>query len=200
MTQGGVNKGRRRFLGAATAAVGAVGVVGVAVPFVKSWNPSEKAKAVGGPISVDLSKIEVGALITEEWRGKPIYILKRSPAVMEELKSQDLKSRLLDPDSNNAAQQPDYAKNDARAIDGSDILVVEGVCTHLGCAPKLYYEVQPESFDPKWPGGFFCPCHGSKYDLSGRVFSGVPAPANLNVPPHYYDGSTLIVGEDGGAA
>ena len=199
MTQGDVNKGRRRFLGATTAVVGAVGVVGVAVPFVKSWNPSEKAKAIGGPVKVDLSKIEEGALITEEWRGKPIYILKRSAAVIAGLNESGHKDRLLDPESNNVNQQPEYAHNETRSVE-SDVLIVEGVCTHLGCAPKMYYEVKPEPFDEKWSGGFFCPCHGSRFDLAGRVFKGVPAPSNLKVPKHQYDGSMLVIGEDGGVA
>lgn len=199
MTQDGVNQGRRRFLGAATAAVGAVGVVGVAVPFVKSWNPSEKAKAVGGPVKFDISKIEEGSLTTVEWRGKPIYVLKRSAQAIETLKGEDLKARLKDPESVNPDQQPGYAQNDTRSV-SEDVLVVEGVCTHLGCAPKLHYEVQAETFDTEWQGGFFCPCHGSKFDLAGRVFNGVPAPSNLKVPPHMFEGGLLIVGEDGGNA
>lgn len=199
MTEGDVNKGRRRFLGATTAAVGAVGVVGVAVPFVKSWVPNEKAKAVGGPVKIDLSKIEEGALVTQEWRGKPIYILKRSAAVLENLSLSEHKVRLLDPESMNKAQQPEYITNDARSVT-DDILILEGVCTHLGCAPKLHYEVKAEAFDEKWVGGFFCPCHGSRFDLAGRVYSGVPAPANLRVPPHRFDGDLVVIGEDGGVA
>jgi len=199
MNQDGVNKGRRRFLGAATTAVGAVGVVGVAVPFVKSWVPSEKAKAVGGPVKIDLSKLEEGALLTEEWRGKPIYVLKRSPEVLTALKGDELKSKLADPESADEAQQPGYAKNDTRSV-SEEVLVVEGVCTHLGCAPKLHYEVKPEPFDSEWLGGFFCPCHGSKFDLAGRVYSGVPAPSNLKIPPHSFEGSKVIIGIDGGNA
>lgn len=198
MTEGGVNKGRRRFLGAATAAVGAVGVVGVAVPFVKSWNPSEKAKAIGGPVKIDLSKIEEGALITAEWRGKPIYILKRSEEVLEILKDAEHKQRLVDPESEQP-QQPEYVNSVTRSA-LEDIVILEGVCTHLGCAPKLYYEVQPEIFDQNWVGGFFCPCHGSKFDLAGRVYQGVPAPLNLQVPPHRFEGDLVVIGEDGGVA
>lgn len=198
MTEG-VNNGRRRFLGATTVAVGAVGVVGVAVPFVKSWMPNEKAKAVGGPVKVDLSKIEEGALVTEEWRGKPIYILKRSAEIIGILKEPEHKARLLDPESGNLNQQPEYANNDTRSVN-EDLLILEGVCTHLGCAPKLFYEVKPEAFDENWPGGFFCPCHGSKFDLSGRVYNGVPAPSNLRVPPHRFDGMLVVIGEDGGVA
>lgn len=197
MTEGGVNMGRRRFLGATTTAVGAVGVVGVAVPFVKSWIPNEKAKAVGGPVKIDLSKIEEGSLITEEWRGKPIYIVKRSSEIIESLKASEHKVRLLDPESDNLNQQPDYANNDTRSVN-EEVLILEGVCTHLGCAPKMHYEVKPEPFDEQWAGGFFCPCHGSKFDLSGRVYTGVPAPANLKVPPHRYEGMLVVVGEDGG--
>lgn len=200
MTQDGVNQGRRRFLGAATAAVGAVGAVGVAVPFVESWAPNEKAKAVGGPVKVDISKIQVGQLIKAEWRGKPIYILRRSKQVLESLTSDAVKSRLLDPESAAASQQPEFAQNDARSKDGSDLLIIEGVCTHLGCAPKLHYEVKAEPFDSNWPGGFFCPCHGSKFDLAGRVFSGVPAPLNLPVPPHVVDSGIVTIGIEEGAA
>ena len=148
---------------------------------------------------MDLSKIEEGALITEEWRGKPIYILKRSAAVIAGLNESGLKDRLLDPESNNTNQQPEYAHNETRSI-ASDVLIVEGVCTHLGCAPKMHYEVKPEPFDEKWSGGFFCPCHGSRFDLAGRVFKGVPAPSNLVVPKHQYDGSMVVIGEDGGVA
>ncbi len=200
MTQEGVNQGRRRFLGAATAAVGAVGAVGVAVPFVGSWAPNEKAKAVGGPVKVDISKVEEGRLLRAEWRGKPIYILKRSPKVLETLASEELKSLLLDPDSETSSQQPEFAQNDARSLNGSDILILEGVCTHLGCAPALHYEVKAEPFDANWMGGFFCPCHGSKFDLAGRVFNGVPAPTNLPVPPHFIEDGVATIGIEGGEA
>ncbi|MBU2862511.1 ubiquinol-cytochrome c reductase iron-sulfur subunit [Reinekea forsetii] len=193
MTQDGVNKGRRRFLYIATGAVGAVGAVGVATPFVKSWFPSEKAKAVGAPVSVDISSIEAGEMRIVEWRGKPVFVVRRTPEMIETLKSADLKSRLSDPESD-VEQQPEFAKNDTRSL-SEELLVIEGVCTHLGCSPKFNPEVEPQAYDSNWQGGFFCPCHGSRFDLSGRVFSGVPAPTNMVIPPHKIEGSILTVGE-----
>jgi len=193
MSQDGVNKGRRTLLVGATAAVGAVGAGFVAVPFVKSWNPSEKAKAAGAPAKVDVSKIEPGAMITAEWRGKPVYIARRTEETLAILPS--LNSRLKDPENGNKAQQPAYADNVNRSRK-ADLIVVEGVCTHLGCAPKYFAEVKPEPFDAEWKGGFYCPCHGSRFDLSGRVFNGSPAADNLVVPPYSFDGDTLIIGVD----
>ena len=193
MSQDGVNKGRRTLLVGATAAVGAVGAGFVAVPFVKSWNPSEKAKAAGAPAKVDVSKIEPGAMLTAEWRGKPVYIARRTEETLALLPS--LNSRLKDPDNNNKAQQPAYADNINRSRK-PDLIVLEGVCTHLGCAPKYFAEVKPEPFDADWKGGFYCPCHGSRFDLSGRVYNGSPAADNLIVPPYSFDGDTLIIGVD----
>jgi ubiquinol-cytochrome c reductase iron-sulfur subunit len=193
MSQDGVNKSRRTLLVGATAAVGAVGAGFVAVPFVKSWNPSEKAKAAGAPAKVDVSKIEPGAMITAEWRGKPVYIARRTEETLAILPS--LNSRLKDPENGNKAQQPAYADNVNRSRK-ADLIVVEGVCTHLGCAPKYFAEVKPEPFDAEWKGGFYCPCHGSRFDLSGRVFNGSPAADNLVVPPYSFDGDTLIIGVD----
>ncbi|MFQ3230991.1 ubiquinol-cytochrome c reductase iron-sulfur subunit [Reinekea sp.] len=193
MTQDGVNKGRRRFLYIATGAVGAVGAVGVATPFVKSWFPSEKAKAVGAPVSVDIGSIESGEMRIVEWRGKPVFVVRRTAEMIETLKGEALKSRLADPESE-VEQQPSFAQNDTRSL-SEELLVIEGVCTHLGCSPKFTPEVEPQAYDAKWQGGFFCPCHGSKFDLSGRVFSGVPAPTNMVIPPHKIEGTLLTIGE-----
>lgn len=194
MSNDGVNTGRRRFLIATTAVGGAAGAVGVAVPFVKSWNPSEKAKAAGAPAKADISKIEPGAMVVTEWRGKPIYLVRRTDESVALLEG--LAGRLKDPANDNKAQQPAYADNVMRSRK-AEIAVIEGVCTHLGCAPKFHPEVKPEPFDAEWKGGFFCPCHGSRFDLAGRVFSGSPAAANLKVPPYsYLDENTIIIGVD----
>lgn len=193
MTQDGVNQGRRRFLYVATGAVGAVGAVGVATPFVKSWYPSEKAKAVGAPVKVDISSLKIGEMLIAEWRGKPIFVVRRTSDMVETLKSDEMKSQLADPNSD-LEQQPEFAKNDTRSL-SEELLVVEGVCTHLGCSPKFVPEVEPQPYDAQWQGGFFCPCHGSRFDLSGRVYSGVPAPSNMVVPPHKVEGSVLTIGE-----
>jgi ubiquinol-cytochrome c reductase iron-sulfur subunit len=194
-----VNTGRRNFLIGATSVVGAAGVVGVAVPFVGSWNPSAKALAAGAPIKVDISKIADGEILgpIPAWRDKPIFVIKRTQDVLDKLNSKN--SRLADPESERE-QQPEYAKNETRSI-RPDVLVLVGICTHLGCSPQFKPVVQPETFDAEWIGGFFCACHGSKFDLAGRVYSGVPAPSNLEVPPHYYESENVIViGEDKGTA
>lgn len=194
MSNDGVNHGRRRFLIATTSVGGGIGAVGVAVPFVKSWNPSEKAKAAGAPAKADISKIEPGAMITVAWRGKPVYIVRRTDESVALLDT--LADRLKDPANDNKDQQPAYADNVARSRK-TDVAVIEGVCTHLGCAPKFHPEVKPEPFDAEWKGGFFCPCHGSRFDLAGRVFKGSPAAANLKIPPHsYLDENTLVIGVD----
>ncbi len=185
--------GRRRFLTAATSVVGGVGVVYAAVPFVASWQPSEKAKAAGAPVSVDISKLQPGQLLRVEWRGKPVWILKRSDEIMGDLNSHD--DLLRDPSSGEESQQPGYCKNDHRSI-RSEIFVAVGICTHLGCSPT-YVPDKGGELGAKWPGGFFCPCHGSKFDLAGRVFNGVPAPTNLVIPPHHYVNDTrLLIGID----
>lgn len=194
MTQVDVNHDRRRFLYITTGAVGAAGVVGVATPFVKSWYPSEKAKAVGAPVKLDISSVKVGELVIAEWRGKPVFVVRRTPAMIATLKSDSLKARLADPDSD-VEQQPDFAKNDTRSL-AEELLVVEGVCTHLGCSPIFAPEVEPQSYDADWQGGFFCPCHGSRFDLAGRVYSNVPAPTNMVVPPHKFEGDILTIGEE----
>lgn len=194
MSNDGVNNGRRRFLIATTAVGGGVGAVGVAVPFVKSWNPSEKAKAAGAPAKADVSKIEPGAMIVVEWRGKPVYLVRRTDETVGFLEG--LADELKDPNNTDLGQQPEYANNVQRSRK-ADIVVIEGVCTHLGCAPKFYPEVKPEPFQENWKGGFFCPCHGSRFDLAGRVFKGSPAGKNLKIPPHsYLDENTLIIGVD----
>jgi ubiquinol-cytochrome c reductase iron-sulfur subunit len=195
------NQGRRRFLTATTAVVGAVGVGFVAVPFIKSWNPSAKAKLAGAPITADISALEEGTRMVLEWRGQPIWIVKRTKQILDLLPSLD--PRLRDPKSANADQQPEYVlKGDYhfRSIK-PQISVLVGICTHLGCAPEMVAEIKPEPFDPAWKGGYFCPCHKSRYDMSGRVFDGVPAPFNLLVPPHHYaDDNTIVIGVDPGAA
>lgn len=190
MSNAPVNNGRRRFLTAATAVVGAGGVAGAAVPFIASWNPSAKAKAAGAPVEVNVSKIAVGQLIRAEYRGKPVYIVRRSQDIIDGLGGHE--DQLRDPESAEE-QQPAYAQNQYRSIN-PEYLVAEGVCTHLGCAPtyqKGNFSEQVEGVDY----GFFCPCHGSKFDMAGRVFAGVPAPLNLVVPEHSFPSAgTLIIG------
>ena len=183
----------------ATSVIGSAGVVGVAIPFIGSWNPSAKALAAGAPVKVDISRMEPGDILgpIPAWRDKPVFIVKRTDEMLASLSSKT--SRLADPDSLEN-QQPEYARNETRSI-RPDLLVLIGICTHLGCSPKFKPEVTPQEFDPEWVGGFYCPCHGSKFDMSGRVYSGVPAPTNLEVPPYYYeDDSVLVIGEDKGVA
>ena len=188
-----VNTGRRRFLTATTAVVGAVGAGFVAVPFIKSWNPSARAKLAGAPVIADLTGLQEGQRLVLEWRGQPIWIVRRSQAVLEALPTLD--ERLADPKSENADQQPDYvleSKPQLRSIK-PEISVLVGLCTHLGCSPEMVAEIRPEPFDADWKGGYFCPCHKSRFDMAGRVYQGVPAPTNLVVPPHYYESDTSIV-------
>lgn len=184
-----VDPGRRRFLTATTSVVGAVGVACAAVPFIKSWEPSARAKAAGAPVMADIGKIAAGQKVTFGWRGMPVFVVNRTPQQLAALRGED--GRLKDPNSDNTEQQPAYAKNENRSIK-PEWLVVIGICTHLGCSPEYFGEVKPEPFDPNWKGGFFCPCHKSRYDISGRVFDGVPAPANLPVPPYHFVNDTLI--------
>ena len=194
MTNQEVNTGRRRFLTATTAVVGAVGAGFAAVPFIKSWSPSARARFAGAPVSQDISALAEGAQMVLNWRGQPIFIARRSKAMLDVMKSLD--GILADPDSSNADQQPKYAQNATRSIK-PEISVLVGVCTHLGCAPEFLPEVKPEPFDPDWKGGYFCPCHKSRYDLAGRVLKGQPAPANLPVPPYYFENdNTVVVGVD----
>jgi ubiquinol-cytochrome c reductase iron-sulfur subunit len=199
VSDGSVNPGRRNFLIGATTVVGTAGVVGVAVPFVGSFNPSARTLAAGAPIKIDIGKLRPGEILgpIRAWRDKPIFIIKRTEEMLAKLNSKN--ERLADPDSDRV-QQPDYAKNDTRSI-RPEVLVLIGLCTHLSCSPKFRPAVQPQDFDANWIGGFYCPCHGSKFDMAGRVYSGVPAPSNLEVPPHYYESdSVIVIGEDGGVA
>lgn len=186
MSNDGVDSGRRMLLIGATAAVGAVGAVGAAIPFVKSWSPSAKAKAAGAPVDVDISQIQPGQRIVVKWRGRPVWLLRRTPEELASLKK--VESLLRDPNSEDP-QQPDYAKNEWRSIK-PEFLVLIGICTHLGCSPMYVPEIG--KIEPSWQGGFFCPCHGSKYDLAGRVYSGMPAPKNLVVPPYSYTTPAVI--------
>ena len=184
---------RRRFLVAATAAVGTVGIVATAVPFVMSFWPSERAKAAGAPVDVDISKLEPGQKINVEWRGKVCWLINRTPEMVANLPKMD--ARLADPKSE-VKQQPSYCKNETRSIK-PNVLVAVGICTHLGCSPTYRPEIAPADLGSDWLGGFFCPCHQSKFDLAGRVFKGVPAPTNLVVPPHRYASDThVVIGED----
>ncbi|AKE52663.1 ubiquinol-cytochrome c reductase iron-sulfur subunit [Kangiella geojedonensis] len=195
MSNQGVNKGRRNLLIGATSAVGAVGVIGAAVPFVRSWAPSAKAQSAGAPVEQEYSKLEVGQQITVEWRGKPVWIIRRDKKMLGSIsKSEGI---VADPNSE-ADQQPAYCKNEFRSIE-PEIFVAVGLCTHLGCSPTLYADAG--SLENDWLGGFYCPCHGSKFDLAGRVYAGVPANANLEVPPYALDttNKVIVVGEDGGA-
>ncbi|ORU90967.1 MAG: ubiquinol-cytochrome c reductase iron-sulfur subunit [Cycloclasticus sp. symbiont of Poecilosclerida sp. N] len=189
MSEQVVDKRRRLFLTAAATAVSGVGAVYVAVPFLASMNPSDRAKAAGAPVEADISKLEPGQLIRVEWRGKPVWILKRTKEVLAQLDSRN--DMLRDADSNES-EQPESCKNIGRSINPEVFLAV-GICTHLGCSPTFRPEVAPEDLGPEWKGGFFCPCHGSLFDLSGRVYAGVPAPLNLVVPPHKYLTDTKIL-------
>jgi len=189
----GVDQSRRKFLTNATIATGAVGAVFVAVPFIESWTPSERARALGAPTEFDVSKIDPGQMATTVWRRKPIYIVRRTPEMVAHLKGHD--GDLKDPQSKED-QQPDYAKNVLRSRK-AEVLVLVGTCTHLGCLPKQRFEAASAEMGPSWPGGFFCPCHGSRFDLSGRVFNGSPASLNLVVPPYEYPTENLLrIGAD----
>lgn len=188
-----VDQSKRRFLIAATSAMGGVATAAVAVPFVMSMLPSERAKAAGAPVEVDISKIEPGAMITVEWRGKPVWIISRTKEMLDGLSQHD--DKLTDP-ALDTPQQPAYAKNATRSLK-PELMVLVGICTHLGCSPTSKLKAGEEGMGTDWPGGFFCPCHGSKFDLAGRVFKGSPAPINLEVPKYKYLSDTrLLIGED----
>jgi ubiquinol-cytochrome c reductase iron-sulfur subunit len=188
-----VDRGKRRFLLAATTAVGGVATVGTAVPFVMSMMPSARAKAAGAPVEMDISKIEAGALIAVEWRGKPVWVVSRTKEMLDLLTKHE--DQLSDPNSD-ASIQPDYCKNPTRSIK-PELLVAVGICTHLGCSPTYRREIGAADLGADWPGGFFCPCHGSRFDLSGRVYKGSPAPTNLEIPPHkFVDEGRLLIGEE----
>lgn len=190
--------GRRKFLVAATSVAGGIAGAAIATPFLLSMMPSERAKAAGAPVEVDISKLEPGMLMMVEWRGRVVWVLNRTPEMLETLVKLD--DQLADPNSEKN-QQPEYAKNRTRSIK-PEILVTEGICTHLGCSPVFRKDVAPADLGPDWLGGFFCPCHGSKFDLAGRVYKSVPAPTNMVVPPHVYlsDSRLLIGSESEGSA
>ncbi len=193
MSSEGVNNGRRTFLTGTMAVVGAAGALGAAVPFIRMWEPSAKAQAAGAPVEVNISKLSPGQLLTTEWRGRPIWIVNRTQPMIDALES--LEGELKDPASDEE-QQPGYTKNGTRSIK-PEYLIAIGVCTHLGCSPKFVPEMEPQPFADDWSGGFFCPCHNSKFDLAGRVYQGVPAPTNLEVPPHHYiDDDHVMIGID----
>ena len=197
MSADGVDIKRRRVLVAATSAAGAVGVGFVAVPFLSSMQPSARAKAAGAPVQADISKLEEGQIMRVKWRGNPVWIVHRTQAMLDGLP--DLDAAVSDPDSEQS-EQPSYAKNPLRSIK-PQFLVAIGICTHLGCSPTYRPDVAPADLGPEWKGGFFCPCHGSRFDLAGRVYKAVPAPLNLAIPPHQYQSETdLLIGEDGGTA
>jgi ubiquinol-cytochrome c reductase iron-sulfur subunit len=188
---------KRRLLTVATSVVGAIGAAYVAVPFIASMNPSARAKAAGAPVEADIGKLEPGQILRVKWRGKPVWVVKRTEQNLKDLAS--LNDRLADPNSDQP-QQPEYCKNETRAIK-PEIFIAIGICTHLGCSPTYRPEVAPEDLGPDWKGGFFCPCHGSTFDIAGRVYAGVPAPTNLVIPPHHFVSDTqIVIGLDGGAA
>ena len=192
MNNKGVDKSKRQFLTSALTVVGAVGSGYLAVPFLAQMQPSVKTMAAGAPVEVDISKMEVGQLLRVAWRGQPVWVLNRTPEVIETLKTLD--AELRDPLSNDS-EQPASSKNQARSLK-PEIFVAVGLCTHLGCSPTFRPEVAPIDLGEKWKGGFFCPCHGSWFDLAGRVYRGVPAPTNLEIPPYRYASETrIIIGE-----
>jgi ubiquinol-cytochrome c reductase iron-sulfur subunit len=186
---------RRHFLVVATAVTGGAGAIATAVPFVSSFKPSARAQALGAPVTVDISKLEPGALLRVEWRGRAIYVVYRTDEMLATLGKDT--AQLKDPTSEESTQ-PSYATNEHRSV-RAPFLVLEGVCTHLGCAPMPRFEVAPVDLGADWPGGFYCPCHGSKFDLAGRVFAGVPAPTNLPIPPYrFINDNTILIGSDAG--
>ncbi len=188
MSAEGVDLKRRRFLTAAASVVGGVGAVAVAIPFVSSMQPSARAQAAGAPVEADISKLQPGQMMTVEWRGKPVWIVNRTKAVLDALPSLD--GKLRDPQSNES-DQPASAKNEYRSVK-PEYLVLVGICTHLGCSPTFRPDMAPADLGSDWKGGFFCPCHGSRFDLAGRVFQGVPAPFNLVVPPYHFLSDSVI--------
>jgi ubiquinol-cytochrome c reductase iron-sulfur subunit len=186
---------RRHFLTVATSVAGTAGLVMTAVPFVLSFQPNARAMALGAPVEVDIGKLEDGAMVRVMWRGKPVWILRRTPEMLKRMEESG--ANLADPDSE-IENQPAYAQNGYRSIK-PEVLVLVGNCTHLGCAPIERFELAPSDLGADWVGGFYCPCHGSKFDLAGRVYSNVPAPTNLVVPPYRYLGENLIlIGDDAG--
>lgn len=193
----GVDNSRRHFLTVATTVTGAVGAGFAAVPFLASWQPSARARALGAPVEVDISKLMPGEMLRVTWRGQAVWVLSRTDAMLQTLP--EVEDSLRDPASEQL-QQPDYAKNQYRSLK-PEIFVVVGNCTHLGCSPVERFEVAPADLGPEWKGGFYCPCHGSRFDLAGRVYAGVPAPLNLKVPPHrFITDSLILIGDDTGVA
>ena len=194
----GVDAGRRHFLTVATTVTGVTGAAFAAIPLVSSMKPSARAQALGSAVEVDISKLDMGAMLKVKWRGKPIYIVRRTPDALQRLRRLE-EAKLRDPGSLEA-QQPGYAQNWHRSL-REEVLVAVGSCTHLGCAPMFEPEVAAEGLGADWQGGFFCPCHGSKFDLSGRVYAGVPAPLNLMIPPYrFLSESVILIGDDTGVA
>ncbi|NKB34157.1 MAG: ubiquinol-cytochrome c reductase iron-sulfur subunit [Pseudomonadales bacterium] len=191
MTDDSTNTGRRRFLVGSTSVVGAAGVVGAAVPFIGSWNPSAKARAAGAPVRIDIGRLGDGEMLgpIPAWRGRPIFVIRRSEAALSALNEDP--DRLADPESQDP-EQPNYAQNDTRSRT-PELLVLVGLCPHLFCSPTPYITLRPEPFDTDWRGGFFCPCHGSRFDLAGRVYSGSPASRNMQVPPYSFEGDDVLV-------
>ena len=191
MTDDSTNTGRRRFLVGSTSALGAAGVVGAAVPFVASWNPSARARAAGAPVRVDVSRLQEGQILgpIPAWRGRPIFIVRRTDEALQALST--MADRLTDPNSDQP-EQPEYAQNEYRSR-RPEVLVLVGLCPHLFCSPTPHVEIRPEPFDADWNGGFFCPCHGSRFDLAGRVYSGSPASRNMEVPPYSFESDDVLV-------
>lgn len=191
MTDDGTKAGRRRFLVGSTSVVGAAGIVGAAVPFLGSWNPSAKARAAGAPVRIDISRLADGEMLgpIPAWRGRPIFIVKRSEGALAALNEDP--DRLTDPESQDP-EQPNYAQNEYRSRT-PEVLVLVGLCPHLFCSPTPHVELRPQPFDSDWRGGFFCPCHGSRFDLAGRVYSGSPASRNMQVPPYSFEGDNVLV-------
>ena len=197
MTDNVVDADRRRFLTGTTVVIGGVGAAAAAIPFVASFQPSAKAKAIGAPVTVDISKLEPGQRIIPKWRGQPVWIVRRTGQMIESLKSFNTEL-LRDPESEES-DQPEYAMNTLRSS-REEFLVMVGLCTHLGCSPTFFPDPGDAAMGEDWRGGFFCPCHGSKFDLAGRVYRGVPAPKNMPVPPYRYETDTrIVIGEDAGA-
>ena len=195
MTEDDLDRNRRHFLTIATAVTGLAGAAVAAIPFISSLKPSARAQALGAPVEVAIGSMQPGEMLRVLWRGRLVFVLRRTEEMLTRL-GENL-GNLRDPDSAEVGQQPDYAVNETRSV-RPEYLIVEGSCTHLGCAPIEDFDVRPAE---SWGGGFFCPCHGSKFDLAGRVFKGVPAPTNLRVPPHRFVRDDLIlIGQDSGAA
>jgi len=198
MSDNAVDVDRRRFLTGTTAIIGGIGAAVAAVPFIASFQPSAKTKAIGAPVEVDVGKVEPGQRITEKWRGQPVWIVRRTPAMIEALKNFD--GDLLSDSASEDSIQPEYAMNAWRSIK-EEYLIMVGLCTHLGCVPSYVPEPGGGDLGEEWVGGFFCPCHGSKFDLAGRVYRGVPAPTNMTVPPYRFISDTrIVIGEDNGGA